>query len=420
MKQTSGYDVIVIGGGPAGMMAAGRAAECGARVLLLEKNDTLGRKLLLTGGGRCNLTNATFDKNIFLSKFRGAVKFLHSPLAAFGVRDTLDFFASHGVPTKIEAENRAFPVSDDAKSVLSAFISYMREGGVEVRFGSDVVGLDVSEGIVRGVRLKNGPTLRAHAFIIATGGKSHPETGSTGDGFVWLSALAHTVVAPRPALVPIRIRESWVHALSGVSFAEAKLTVLQDGKRKESGVGKILFTHFGLSGPLVLNMSKSIGSLLEDGEVTLSVDLYPNEDVGAVDARLREAFDTHRNRHVKNVLDGFAPPLCIEAVLQLAGIDPESPVHTLRREDRFALTNALKGLQMTVEGLLGADQAIITSGGVDPCEVDFSHMRSRLHPNLYLVGDILDIDRPSGGYSLQLCWTTGYVAGTAASTSDSR
>ncbi|MEK9151589.1 MAG: aminoacetone oxidase family FAD-binding enzyme [Patescibacteria group bacterium] len=418
--QAMKYDVAVIGGGPAGMMAAGRAAQCGARVLLLEKNSSLGAKLLITGGGRSNVTNAEFDRNVFLGKFRDASKFLFSPLAAFGVQDALDFFHAHGMPTKIEAEKRVFPVSDSAQSVWDALVQYMRQGSVTVLSGMEVTGIDAADGQISGIRLKNGDVVQAHAYILATGGKSRPETGSTGDGFRWLHSIGHTIVEPRPSLVPLRVRESWVYLLSGVSFPEAKLTVFQNGiKQGDKRAfpprrGKILFTHFGLSGPLVLDMSRDISEFLQYGEVTVSLDLSPRMNIGELDAEVQSLFAPNKNKQIKNSLDGLVAPLLVPVLLRLASIEPEKPVHSISREERLALVRLLKDLRMTVTGLLGEDKAIVTSGGVALEEVDFKTMRSRLYPNLYLVGDILNIDRPSGGYSLQLCWTTGYVAGTAA------
>lgn len=420
------YDVAVIGGGPAGMMAAGRAAECGARVVLLEKNNSLGAKLLITGGGRSNVTNAEFDRNIFLEKFKDASKFLHSPLATFGVQDALDFFHSHGMPTKIEAEKRVFPVSDSAQSVWDALVQYMREGSVTVLSGMEVAGIDAADGQISGIRLKNGDTVNANAYILATGGKSRPETGSTGDGFRWLHEIGHMVVEPRPSLSPLRVRESWARECSGVSFADAKLTVFQNDKKQDEKIaslprkafpsrsGKILFTHFGLSGPLVLNMSRDISEFLQYGEVIVSIDLFPRMNIGELDTEAQALFVPNKNKQIKNSLEGLVAPLLVLVLLRLASIDPEKPVHSVSREERLALVRLLKDLRMTVTGLLGEDKAIVTSGGVALEEVDFKNMCSRLYPNLYLAGDILNIDRPSGGYSLQLCWTTGYVAGTAA------
>ncbi|MFZ1626332.1 MAG: aminoacetone oxidase family FAD-binding enzyme [Candidatus Moraniibacteriota bacterium] len=408
------YDVVVIGGGPAGMMAAGRAAECGARVLLLEVNVALGKKLLITGGGRSNVTNAEFDQHLFLAKFKDAAKFLFSPLAQFGIQDSLDFFHAHGMPTKVEAEKRVFPESNRAQSVWDALVRYMRTGKVTIKTESEVAGLETADGNISGVWLKNGEVVSGAAYVIATGGKSRPETGSTGEGFDWLRAIGHEVSEPRPSLVPLRIREKWVHQLSGLSFPEAKLTVYQKNEKQEGKRGKILFTHFGLSGPLVLNMSRDISESLQYGEVKLSIDLWPQMNIGELDKEAQALFEGEKNKQVKNSLDGFIPALLIPVVLKLCKIDPEKAVHSVSREERLALVRRLKDFSMTVSGLLGADKAVVTSGGVSLEEVDFKHMRSRKYPNLYLVGDILDIDRPSGGYSLQLCWTTGYVAGSSA------
>ncbi|MFZ3031630.1 MAG: aminoacetone oxidase family FAD-binding enzyme [Candidatus Moraniibacteriota bacterium] len=408
------YDVIVIGGGPAGMMAAGRAAECGARVALLEKNTSLGVKLLITGGGRSNVTNAQFDEHIFLHKFGVAGKFLYSPLSQFGVQSALDFFHAHGMPTKIEAEKRVFPVSDSAQSVWDALVGYMRQGNVAILTGMEVSGLEMNDGVVTGVRMKNGSVLRARSYVLATGGQSRPETGSTGDGFRFLKHVGHTVVESRPSLVPLRVREPWVAKLSGVSFPEAKLTYFQKDRKIESRKGKILFTHVGLSGPLVLNMSRNISEFLEYGHVPVSLDLIPDKNIGEIDHDIQVLFENQKNKQVKNSLDGLLQPVMIPVLLELADINPETPVHSISRDERMKLARLVKDFRLTVTGLLGADKAIVTSGGVPLEEVDCKYMRSRKFHNLYLVGDVLNIDRPSGGYSLQLCWTTGYVAGTSA------
>ncbi len=405
------YDVIVIGGGPAGMMAAGRAAECGAHVLLVEKNEDLGKKLLITGGGRCNLTNTGPD---FFDRFKRDKKFLFSPFARFGVEETLHFFNGRKVSTKVEAGGRVFPESDQAQSVWGALARYMDEGRVTVRSSVFAKGFEIEGEKITGLRIGNGEMLCADSYILATGGLSHPETGSTGDGFRFLREMGHTVRDPEPSLVPIKVRDRWVHALSGATLDDAVLAAYQDGTRRFVRRGRMLFTHFGLSGPMVLNMSREVKELMKRGSVELVLDLAPGTDQGAFDGKLQGVFAEYQNKLIKNVLGSIIPSALVEAVLGLAGIDPSKPVRTVSREERLALGRAVRHLSMTVSGFLGTDKAIVTSGGVSLKEVDMKTMRSRRYGNLYLVGDILDIDRPSGGYSLQLCWTTGYVAGESA------
>lgn len=408
-------EVIVIGGGPAGMMAAGTAAQNGARVLVLEKNTGLGKKLLITGGGRCNLTNAGLaDRAVLVEKFKGGAKFLFSPFSKFGVTETLAFFHSRGMLTKVEEEGRVFPVSDRSQSVFDVLGTFLNEGKVVVRKGMEVNGFETKDGKITGVRVADGDALYARRYVLATGGKSHPETGSTGDGFLWLEMLGHTVNHPAPVLVPVRTKERFVSEFMGVGFEDVKLTVLQREKRRVSARGKLLFTHFGVSGPLVLNMSRTIGEYIQKGGATLSFDLFPSVDAGTLDKKIQEVFALNLNRNAKNSLENMLPPTMVPVLLRLSGIDQEKPTNDVRREERMALVRLLKDFRLTASGLLGVDKAIVTSGGVALAEVDCGAMRSRLYQNLYLCGDILDIDRPSGGYSLQLCWTTGHVAGTAA------
>jgi len=407
------YDVAVIGGGPAGMMAAGRAAELGARVILLEKNPTLGKKLLLTGGGRCNLSNAEPDVRRFLAKFQDRQKFLFSPFSQFGVKETIDFFNAHGMATKIEAENRVFPASDSAQSVLDVLISYLGAGQVATRTGAAVSGW-ISDGEkISGLKV-GGQVIKARSYILATGGKSRPDTGSTGEGFDWLRSLGHNVPDSDAALVPVKISESWVKRLAGVSLKDIKLTIYQNKKKQAEGSGKMLFTHFGVSGPLVLNMSRGLGALLKHGPAELAMDLRPGQDEAALDKELQDFLRERQNKKIRNSLSGLVPAAMAPVLIEIAGLDPAKAVNLMKREERLALVRLMKRLPMTATGLMGLDKAVVTSGGVDLQEVDLKTMRSRLYPNLYLIGDVLNIDRPSGGYSLQLCWTTGYVAGTAA------
>lgn len=407
------FDVAVIGGGPAGMMAAGRAAELGARVVLLEKNPTLGNKLLLTGGGRCNILNAEFDTHRLVEKYGKKGKALFSTFSQFDVQATYDFFESRGLKLKVEEEQRAFPVSDKATDVLRTMVQYMESGNVHVRTNTVVQKLEAKDGEVTKAVLRGGEIL-ADRYILATGGKSHPETGSTGDGFVWMQDLGLGVMQPNPALVPVKLKEAWIPDLSGTSLKNVKLTMTQKGEIVASRKGQMLFTHFGISGPLVLNMSKGIGELLKNGEVLLLLDLFPTLDLGALDAFLLRIFESGKNRLIKNVIGGIAQPRLTLAMLKLAKIAEDTPLSQLTREQRLAFGRLLKSLPLTVAGLLGTEQAIVAGGGVDLREVIFKTMRSKRYENLFLTGDVLDFDRSSGGFSLQICWTTGFVAGSSA------
>jgi predicted Rossmann fold flavoprotein len=410
------YDVAVIGGGPAGLMAAGRIAEQNTgkkiRVVLLEKNPSLGVKLLITGGGRCNVTNAQSDVRKFLSKYKDSDKFLFSAFSQFAIQDTLDFFNKKGMPTKIEAENRVFPVSDSAQSVWNVLVEYCKQGSVEIKTNAQVVGFEKEGSKITGLKLKNKETIRAQKYILATGGTSRPETGSTGDGFVWLKELGHTVIPSNEALVPIALKDSWIKTLSGVTLQDIKLTTFQNNQKQEVHKGKLLFTHFGISGPTVLNMSKDVGELLKYGDVVIKLDLIPTKDHGILNTALQDLFKIDDKKKIKNSLGSLIPSPLVSIVLELSNIDEDKTNNSVTREERLKLIETIKGLPMNVSGLLGSDKAIVSSGGVDLTEVDFKTMQSKKIENLYLIGDILNIDRPSGGYSLQLCWTTGYVAGS--------
>lgn len=411
MKQA--YDVLVIGGGAAGMMAAYRAAELGAKVILVEKNSSLGKKLLITGGGRCNILHAEFDQHALVAKYGKKGKSLYSAFSQFDAQATWDFFESYGLPLKIEAEHRAFPVSDKAEDVHKLLLRLMKKVGVEIRTDCRVTDIVITEGLIKKVVHENG-FIEAKNYILATGGKSRPETGSTGDGFVWMKALGHTVREPEVALVPLTVRNPWVQDVAGISLQGVKMTLWQGKEKHESKKGKMLFTHTGLSGPLVLNMSARVGELLKKGPVTVSFDLFPSVDAGTLDRKILEHFDASKNKMIKNNIGDIVQPRLAKVLLELAGINPDTPLHQLTREDRVAFVALLKDLPLSVSGLLGADKAVVTGGGIDVKEVDFKTMRSKKIQNLFLVGDVLDFDRPSGGFSLQICWTTGFVAGSEA------
>jgi predicted Rossmann fold flavoprotein len=405
------YDVAVIGGGPAGMMAAGRSAELGNKVILLEKNSSLGVKLLITGGGRCNVTNAELDVRKFLNKYKDSDKFLFSAFSQFSVKDTLEFFNSRRMATKVEAENRVFPVSNSAQSVWDVLVEYLKKGNVEIKTNASVIDFERDNNLITGIKLKNREIIKAKKIILATGGTSRPETGSTGDGFKWLRDLGHNIIASNEALVPISIKDKWVKDLSGVTLQNIKLTTFQNNQKQESNKGKLLFTHFGISGPTVLNMSKDIGELLKYGEVEIKLDLLPHLDHGMLNSKLQELFKLDDKKKIKNSLDALIPSALVNIVLKLSNIDENKTNNSVSREERMKLIEIIKNIPMQVDDLLGSDKAIVSSGGVDLTEVDFRTMQSKIIDNLYLVGDVLNIDRPSGGYSLQLCWTTGYVAG---------
>ncbi|KND48898.1 MAG: Flavoprotein family protein [Parcubacteria bacterium C7867-005] len=411
MNEKTVWDVVVIGGGPAGMMAAGRAGARGLKVILLEKNSTLGKKLLITGGGRCNVTNSEFDNRKLLEKFKDNDKFLFSAFAKWSVKETLDFFHERGMQTKVENELRTFPTSNKAQSVFDVLVQYMEEGGVTVSSDSPVSNFIKEKENLIGVKLKNKKIILGRSFILATGGISRPETGSTGDGYKWLSDLGHAVIEPTPSLVPISTKDKWVKKLSGKSISDIKITLLQNNEKQGVTKGKVLFTHLGLSGPTILNMSKDIGELLKYGEVFLSLDLLPKEDYSTLNDKLQELFKKHDKKDFKNALSDLVPSAIVPVLVELSKIKPETKCHSIKREERLTLVNLLKSIPIQVDKLLGIDKAVISSGGVVLDEVDFKTMRSRLYQNLYLIGDILNIDRPSGGYSLQLCWTTGFVAG---------
>ncbi len=407
------YDLVVVGGGPAGMMAAGRAAEKGRTVLLLEKNPGLGKKLLITGGGRCNVTNNKTDIRAMVSKYKGNDQFLFSAFAQFGVKETLKFFNERGMATKEENEGRIFPVSDNAKSVWDVLVNYLKEGDVKIQTGVEVAGLSIDPDTRRIViKTKNNEKIFAESCVLATGGVSRPETGSTGEGFRWLKKLGHKIIENDVALVPVALSDAWAKKLSGVTLKDIKLTTFQNGQKQASANGKLLFTHFGVSGPTVLNMSREIGELLKYGDVVIEIDLFPKTDLGALRKKLQEILVGESNKKLKNVLNKLIPATLVSALLDIANVNGDTANHSISAESRKKLVTLMKAIPLNASGLLGASKAIVSSGGVALEEVNFKTMQSRLIPGLYLVGDVLNVDRPSGGYSLQLCWTTGFVAGS--------
>ena len=412
LNQSEAYDVIVVGGGPAGMMAAGQAAARGAKVLLVEKNPDVGKKLLITGGGRSNVTNAEENTRKLLTNYKDSSKFLFSAFAQHAVTDTLHFFHTRGMDTKIEDNGRVFPTTNSAATVHELLKNFLKTGKVKVINKSEVKELLHKDKKISGLKLADDTTLKARSYILATGGKSRPETGSTGDGFRWLQDLGHSITEPDVSLVPLTIKEKWISQLAGVTLDPIKINVIQDGKKQLSRTGKILFTHIGVSGPTILNISRNVRELLGYGPVNLSIDLFPTANERDLDEILINLFQAS-NKQFKNSLSPLLPAALSSIIVSLSHIQPETQSNSITREERKRLVKLLKALPLSVKGLLGTNKAIITSGGVALTEVNFKTMQSRLYDNLYIVGDLLNIDRPSGGYSLQLCWTTGYVAGQA-------
>jgi hypothetical protein len=406
------YDLIVVGGGASGMMAAGRAAERGCSVLLLEKNKRVGEKLRISGGGRCNILNAEEDERVLLKKYGKAEQALYSLFSQFGVKEATTFFTERSLPLVVENAKRAFPSTYKAEDVVSVLMKYMEQGGVTIQYLKPVTKVNMENGKI--VSLLSGKeTFVAKEYIFATGSVSHPETGSTGDGFKWLASLGHTVAEPTPTIVPLAVKEKWVKELAGVSLDGMKITFFVDGVKSFSLVGKVLFTHFGISGPLILNNAYKVADLLHTGEVTATIDAVMQSDFPVLEKAIVAVFDANKNKTLKNVVKEFVFNGMQKGVITvLEGyMDVDTKVHSVTKEERKKIVHLLKALPLTIEGLMGFDRAVVADGGVPLEEIDMKTMRSKKVKNLLITGDLLHINRPSGGYSLQLCWTTGYVAG---------
>lgn len=410
------WDVVVIGGGPAGMMAAATAAAHGATVLLLEKNATLGKKLLITGGGRCNVTNNRPDVRQMLAAYAEEGKYLFSTFTQHGVTDTINWFATRGVPFIEENEGRLFPETESAKTIFETLFTELKSQNVTIASDQAVTNIDFAADRTLFTIQTKSDAVHARACIIATGGYARPDTGSTGDGFAWLQQLGHTIHAPSDALVPVTLATTWAKELSGLTLPEVTVSVWANHTKQLTRTGRVLFTHQGLSGPLILNMSKTIGDLLQEGEVEIRINLFPHHDAGALKAHLAALLAS--NKKLVNALAEQLPRQLARTILIELNIDGETPCHSVTKDARAKLLTYLQAVPLPVAGLLDKHKAIISSGGVDLDEIDFKTMGSRMSPQLYIVGDLLNINRPSGGYSLQLCWSTGYVAGKHATATE--
>jgi len=379
-------------------------------VLLIEKNKELGKKLSITGGGRCNITNAEFDTRTLLKHYGAAEQFLYAPFAQFGVQSTFDFFTERGLPLIVEDRTRAFPKTHKATDVTQCMSRYVEESGVEVLKSTSVRGFDVEGTEITGVVTDVG-VYRARAYILASGGASYAETGSTGEGISWLEKIGYTLHASNPNLVPLVVEDAWVKKASGTTLTDVRITFTQ-GSQKIVKQGNVLCTHFGLSGPLILNSAHEIKDMLHDGAVGAVIDLRPHHDTGALRADFQNLYEANPNKTLVNLLKEWFPKGVIDA---LCASVPSTlgtvKAHTIPKEVRHALIDHMKSLPLTVTGTMGYDWAVISDGGVDLRDIDTRTMQSKRHTNLSIIGDVLHINRPSGGYSLQLCWTTGWVAG---------
>src|SRR6056297_662465 len=413
--EKNNFDIAVIGGGPSGMMAAGRAAQLGAKVILLEKNDCLGKKLLITGKGRCNFSHYEFDRTKIAKNFGKKGRFLYGALEQFGVSEVLEFFQSRGLEWKVERGNRIFPAQGNANTVLKVLTEYLNKGKVKIYCDAKISDImppdDCSE---KFKIIFNEKKIVVETIILCTGGKSYPQTGSTGDGYSWAKKFGHTIIQPSPALNPIRTSEAWVKELQGLTLKNVSLQLFQKGKKRDERFGEMLFTHFGISGPIVMDMSKHIGQLLKKGNVKLWLDLKPALDFKKLDDRIQRDFQEFRGRMFKNSLKKLLPASMIEVMVKLSGINGDKKIDHISKEERNRLVHLFNELELTHKQLLGYKWSMVTCGGVELREINPDTMGSKKMGNLYFAGEILDLDGPSGGYNLQACWSTGYLAGESA------
>ncbi len=409
--------IVVVGGGAAGMMAAARCGRAGCSVTLLEKNEKLGKKLFITGKGRCNLTNACDVSELF-SHVVSNKKFLYSAFYSFSNEDTLDFFHSLGLRTKTERGNRVFPCSDKSSDVIRALSGECERLGVKIRLRTPAVGLVIEEGRAVGVRLSDSEVLDADCVILATGGVSYPGTGASDQGLRMAESCGHSIQPLRPGLTGILAEGDIPKKLQGLTVKNCALFICDEGKQKKKwfeGFGEVLFTHYGVSGPLILSASSRIGDRLGEAPMVLHMDLKPGLDREQLDRRILRDFSGFPNLDVKNALVHLLPASMIPVILSVSGIAGNKKVNQVSREERRRLCDRLKDFTLVLTGLRDLEEAIITRGGVSVREVDSSTMESRLVQGLYFAGEMLDVDALTGGFNLQIAWSTGCLAGASAS-----
>ena len=402
--------VLVVGGGAAGMFAAIMAARNGHQVQLYEKNEKLGKKLFITGKGRCNITNACDMETLFSSVVTNS-KFLYSSFYGYTNWDVIDFFENLGVRTKIERGERVFPLSDHSSDVIRALEKELDRLDVEVVLRTSVKKINCVDGSFQSLVLGDGRNVVGDACIVATGGLSYQTTGSTGDGLTFAKEMGHKIMECMPSLVPLTTKEGWVPELQGLSLKNVNATIYDGKKKLYDEFGEMLFTHYGVSGPLMLSASSYIGKKLKEKDLKLVIDLKPALSEEQLDHRVLRDFEENKNRQFKNSIGKLFPTKLIPVILELSGIDPDKKVNVISREERNAFVHLIKHFTMTVTGLRDYNEAIITKGGVCTKEIDPGTMESKLMKNVYFVGEVLDLDALTGGFNLQIAWSTAYAAG---------
>lgn len=403
-------NTIIIGGGPAGMIAAISAADSGDKVLLFEKNEKLGKKLFITGKGRCNVTN-NCDRDKFFDNVLGNSKFLYSAFADFDNHALMELIEELGTPLKVERGERVFPVSDHSSDIIRALTKGLKDRNVEIRLNEPVKDILVKDGKVQGIITDKGERTEADKVIVCTGGVSYKLTGSTGDGYIWAGKYGHRITTPVPALVPLVTHDKWVYDLQGLSLKNVKLTLFIDGKAKYSDMGEMLFTHFGLSGPLVLTASSYLASARDYKEAYVVIDNKPALSFEEFDKRLIRELTAGNNKEIKNILGGIYPSKMAKIICELAGIDQYKKCNEVKKEERNALVEITKKMKITVNRTRDFDEAIITHGGVSLKDVNPKNMESKLVKGLFFAGEVLDLDALTGGFNLQIAFSTGHLAG---------
>lgn len=419
--------VIVIGGGPAGMMSAITSAEMGNDVTILEKMESAGKKLLITGKGRCNITNDA-DIEEFYSNIPENSKFLYSSFNKYNNRDIVQFLNTYGVKTKVERGKRVFPTSDKARDVLEALISKIKEVGVNIKYNFKVEKITTKDNVVIGIegidtKTQKRELIKADKVILATGGKSYPVTGSTGEGYEMAKELGHTVTNLRPSLVPLKCEErkskELCQNLQGLSLRNVSIKIKSDEKTIYEDFGEMLFTHYGLSGPIILSASailvrcKNIDNLLKENKIRIVIDLKPSLTEKQLDSRILRDFEEAKNKQYKNSLEKLLPKKMINPIIQLSEIDPEKKVNEITKEERKNLGLLIKNIELKINGFRPIEEAIITSGGINIREINPKTMESKIVKGLFFAGEIIDVDAYTGGFNLQIAWSTGYVAGVS-------